>query len=190
MTTDSDLKKAVVEIAVFFTTLVKEGERAAVVIGASRLETELERLLKRLLCHCAGGIDNLFDQDRPYSTFSAKILLAHRLGILGSDFEHALQMVRKIRNDFAHSMQSEHLSDSRHKNRVQEIKRLVHSSAQWKAMDSALRPHVESEDIADFCICAAVMLAILQTLVFTAQRIEHINKATFDISKWRVSPTI
>ena len=190
MTPDSDLKNMVVEIAVFFTILVKEGERAAVVIGASRLETELERLLKRLLCHSAGGIDNLFDQDRPYSTFSAKILLAHRLEILDSDFEHALQMVRKIRNDFAHSMQSEHLSDSRHKNRVQEIKRLVHSSGQWKAMDSALRPHDTSEDVADFCICLAVMLSILQPLVFTAQRIEHLNKATFDVSKWQIVPPI
>jgi len=127
----------------------------------------------------------LFDQDRPYSTFSAKILLAHRLGILDADFEHALQMASKIRNDYAHSMQSEHLSDTRHKNRVQEIKRLVHSSSQWKAMDSALRPHVPTEEIADFCICAAIMLSILQTLVYTAKRIEHAYKATFDVSKWR-----
>jgi hypothetical protein len=174
----------VAETAEFFFTLIKEGERAAVVIGASRIETALERLLKGLLFQSAGGSDNLFDEYRPCSTFSAKIVLAHRLGIIDSDFEHALQMFRKIRNDFAHSMQAEHLSNSRHKSRVQEIMRLVHSSDSWKAMDSALRSRTQSEDIANFCICAAVMLMILDVVALTTKRIEYPKKAKFDVSTW------
>ena len=59
--------------------LMKEGERAAVVVGAARLDLALEHMLKRVMRQHPGGQDNLFDPDRPLGTFSAKIGLAFRL---------------------------------------------------------------------------------------------------------------
>src|SRR5437867_124895 len=86
-------------IVPFIEQLVRESERAAVVLGAARLEAALEKALSLLMQPSANGQDTLFDSDRPLGTFSAKIILAHRLGLIDNDFEHALQMIRKTRND-------------------------------------------------------------------------------------------
>src|ERR1700727_2523834 len=99
------------EIGSLIGGLVLEGERALVVVGAARLDVALEELLKKVLRHHPGGSDNLFDPDRPLGTFSSKISLCYRMGLLDHDFERALNLVRKIRNDFAHSLGSPSLSE-------------------------------------------------------------------------------
>jgi hypothetical protein len=59
--------------------------------------TKLPSLDKRLS-------KNLFEDFRPLGSFAAKIDLAHALGIT-SDFIYAeIQKIRKIRNEFAHSV--------------------------------------------------------------------------------------
>jgi hypothetical protein len=90
------------ELKAFIAILAYEGERSLVIGGAARIDVGLERLLKAVMSRGPRGKDdNLFDPDRPLGTFSAKIKLAYRLGLLDDDVEHALQLIRKIRNDFA-----------------------------------------------------------------------------------------
>jgi hypothetical protein len=109
------------ETTSFVEGLAKEGERAAVVLSAARLDVSLERLLKKLMHPHPGGSDNLFDSDRALGSFSAKIALAYRLGVIDRNFEHALQMIRKIRNAFAHSIDVASLSDSPHNGQLAEL---------------------------------------------------------------------
>jgi hypothetical protein len=109
------------ELAVLLRGMLAEGERASVVVGAARLDLALERLLKWYLLHHPGGSDNLFDPDRPLGTFSAKISLAFRLGLIDREVELSLQLVRKVRNDFAHSATIATLSESSHASRVREL---------------------------------------------------------------------
>jgi len=85
----------------------------------------LERLLKSVTRHVPGGRDDLFDPDRPLGTFSAKIALAYRLGLLEDHVEKALHLVRKVRNDFAHAITEVSLSESAHQNRLSEITKCV-----------------------------------------------------------------
>lgn len=105
----------------FLGSLIRESERAAVVLAAARIDVDLERILKHVLHRHPGGTDSLFDSDRALGTFSAKIALAHRLGLIDEDFEHSLQMLRRIRNDFAHQLESESLSSTRQKPRLNEL---------------------------------------------------------------------
>ena len=121
--TQHELANRAAGTAKFITELAIEGERAAVVLGASRADAVLEELLKAAMRHHPGSSDNLFDPDRPLGTFSARISLAYRLGLIDAPCEHALQMLRKIRNDFAHSATRATLDESHHKNRVLEIVR-------------------------------------------------------------------
>lgn len=111
------------ELTDFLTGLANEGQRALVIGGAARIDVAVERLLKAVTLPCPGGNDNLFDPDRPLGTFSAKIALAHRLGLLDDPVEQCLHFFRKIRNDFAHATSPVKLSESAHRNRVQEIKK-------------------------------------------------------------------
>ena len=48
-----------------------------------------------------------------FRTFSAKIALAYRLDLVDKPVEHALQMIRRVRNDFAHSFEDASLTEQR-----------------------------------------------------------------------------
>jgi hypothetical protein len=138
-------------------SLLDESERASVILAAARLDVDLERLLKHLLHHHPGGSDPLFDGDRMLGTFSAKIAMAYRLGAVTPDFEHALQMVRRIRNDFAHDLESESLSSTRQKARLAElVRRMEHSEVYvsgWKAFEAMKK----SPEHLQFVLCTVCM---------------------------------
>ena len=80
----------------------KESDRAAVILEVARLDILLYQLLVSVLLPSVTKDDVLFDGEGPLSTFNAKIDLAYRLGLIDDKFAHALHMVRKIRNSFAH----------------------------------------------------------------------------------------
>jgi DNA-binding MltR family transcriptional regulator len=147
----------------FITGLAKEGERALVIGGAARLDVALERLLKSVTRHTAGGRDDLFDPERPLGTFSAKIALAYRLGLLEDHVEKALHLVRKVRNDFAHATTKVNLSESAHQNRLSEITKCVRECP----IHERLRRSCEKEfpQISEFSASLLLALIILVTVI-------------------------
>src|SRR5438128_2585584 len=79
-----------------------ESDRAAVILGAAKLDMMLFQILQARLVSCATGKDELLEGDNPLSTFSARINVAFRLGLITSELARALHLVRRIRNSFAH----------------------------------------------------------------------------------------
>jgi hypothetical protein len=75
-----------------------ESDRAAVILGAAKLDMMLFQILQARLIACASGKDELLEGDNPLSTFSARINIAFRLGIITSELARALHLVRRIRN--------------------------------------------------------------------------------------------
>ena len=143
-------------------SLIRKSERAAVVIAAARLDVDLELLLKRILHRCPGGTDPLFDSDRALGTFSAKIFVAYRLGILNPDFEHVLQILRKIRNDFAHQLEHESLSSARQKSRLAELIRWAEKSDVYKTCMVLPVPEGKTIEHVQFVVCVLCMVVLLQ----------------------------
>jgi hypothetical protein len=163
-------------------SLAQESERVAVVMGVAQVDIALERLLKSLFQKHPGGQDNLFDPDRPLSTFSAKIALAFRIGVIDSDFEHVLQMLRKIRNDFAHSTEPEKPSESRHRNRMKEVLNAMKSSPSFEIIRTIiLNAKISSPDLTDFSAAIALTLLVLETTMVVNQRIAHARVASFKL---------
>lgn len=159
------------DIAAFVVNLANEGERSAVVLGASRADTILEEMLKIALHNHPGGDDNLFDLDRPLSTFSARIALSFRLGLIDEACEHALQMLRKIRNEFAHSISKASLSESRHRNRVLELAREAKKSGQIYTDFEKIFANCEPM-LREFCTAVTIILARLEYTATNAKRID------------------
>jgi hypothetical protein len=169
------------EISALVLGLMKEGERAAVVVGAARLELAVERLLTRSMQLHPGGSDNLFDPDRPLGTFSAKISLAFRLGLLDKKVESSLQLVRRIRNDFAHSVGPASLSDSSHSNRLRELtERCRDNSNYYGAVFNMLSMHPATEKLRLFCTALVLLIAALEDSAFNAKPFAVAHPATFD----------
>ncbi len=152
--------KNAAEAEAFVRSLTNESERAAVVLGAAKLDSLLELLLKRSPLPSPGGKDDLFDTERPLGTFSAKISIAYRLGLIDKDFEYSLQVVRKIRNSFAHSIENETLSKSSHHDRLFEVTKIlseygdiVISAPSVAGVKSSI-----SKDLATFCGVLTVLV--------------------------------
>ena len=148
------------ETAEFVIGIAREGERAAVVLGSARLDVSLERLLKKLMQPHVGGSDNLFDSDRPLGSFSAKIALAYRLGVIDRTLEHALQMIRKIRNAFAHSITVANLADPPYNGQFNELIRDLRKNG--NSFDNMVLTFKElglSENVLFFlCRCSCVVV--------------------------------
>jgi hypothetical protein len=167
----SPLKERASEMGKFVLGLAEEGERSAVVLGASRADALLEELLRTALKRHPGGSDNLFDPDRPLGTFSARIALAFRMGVIDDSCGHALQMLRKIRNDFAHSSSRATLSESRHRSRVVELVREAKKVGKhYDKMDlwfDKCDPTLRS-----FCAAVSVVLSRLDFAAIDAKQVE------------------
>jgi len=112
----------------FIDEFARETDRAAVVLGAARLDAQLYQLISKVLAPCSGSNDELLDGDSPLATFSSKINIGYRLGLIDASMARALHLCRRIRNSFAHEITSSTLDA--HRDRIRELVNLFSSSAE------------------------------------------------------------
>lgn len=98
-----------------------ESDRAAVVLGAAKLDLVLYQIIQAYLIPSATGNDELLDGDSPLGTFNAKINFAYRIGLIDLNYARSLHLVRKIRNSFAHEVSGCSLTSGAHSDRVREL---------------------------------------------------------------------
>ncbi len=79
--------------------------RALVILASARIDTQLRSLLEGFLLPSNGGLgksDDLLDGENPLATFSSRIKICRRVGLIDDDFANALDKFRGIRNQAAH----------------------------------------------------------------------------------------
>lgn len=102
----------------------KETDRASVILACAMIESTLETMIKSKLVPSPTAEDNLFDTPyAPVSNFRAKIELAYRIGLISSNLCHDLNIIRHIRNDFAHNIKGCSFEDPVVRNRITELMR-------------------------------------------------------------------
>ena len=109
------------EFILFNLEFKDESDRAAVVLGVSNLDNLLYQLLEGFLQPNTGKKDELLEGDSPLSTFSARIHMCYRLGLIDSEFTRALHLVRKIRNSFAHQVSGVSLQSGPQSDRIKDL---------------------------------------------------------------------
>jgi hypothetical protein len=93
-----------IDLESFKSRFASESDRAAAVLGASLLDARLEDVFRTNL---ATNHDLLLGRSGPLSTFSSRINLAFALRWIDADTSHDLDIIRDIRNDFAHHLDHE-----------------------------------------------------------------------------------
>lgn len=89
----------------FEVSIASESARAKVILSCCYLDNLLTQLLISCLAPSITKEDPLFDgPNAPLSTFSSKIELAFRMGMISDENRTSLHLVRKIRNQFAHEL--------------------------------------------------------------------------------------
>jgi DNA-binding MltR family transcriptional regulator len=85
---------------------LSETDRSCAILICSHLDELMEKLLKARFVSTKSKSDDIFEGYGPLSSFSAKIEIAHRLGLVSKRMRSDLQIVRKVRNHMAHGTDS------------------------------------------------------------------------------------
>ena len=91
--------------------LAERSARPLIIIGAAKIEQLLFEMLNTFLLpkRIRGKEqDELLIGDTPLATFSARIKICHRLGLIDEKLCGTLELLRKIRNQCAHSVSFDH----------------------------------------------------------------------------------
>lgn len=82
--------------------LILQHDRAAAITLAAGVDQDLEILLRKFFVDEPNVVDKLMKGLAPLATFAARIESAYALGLISESERRNLNLIRKIRNDFAH----------------------------------------------------------------------------------------
>jgi hypothetical protein len=139
--------------------LVEKQPRALVILACAKIDTQLRKLIETVLLPKAAKTkepDELLDGDSPLSTFSSRIKMCRRLGLLDVDLLGALDKLRDIRNQAAHWI-SFGVSDAPLRDQVRNLRSLVESRRSYSLTVS--RFLIETE-LTEFESLQAVLLTL------------------------------
>jgi len=106
---DEDLKY----FSEFLAEFQAETDRGAALVGAALIDTRLDALLRSHFVK-SKAVEDLMDAgNAPLGTFSARIKMAHALGLV-TDLEFSeCEIIRRVRNMFAHGVHGLTFKDQR-----------------------------------------------------------------------------
>jgi hypothetical protein len=165
------------------TEFEKESDRAAVILVASLFDNALGTYLRNTLLPTPTATDDLFDApNAPLGSFSAKIILSYRLGLISVRFGRDLHLIRKIRNEFAHNIHGCTFETSAVRSRILE---LAKSSGMLEKSVDARRTFPKGAR-GDFMMMASWMLWALHSRIDACASIQE---AKLEFGYLDVKPT-
>ena len=116
-----NLKPHISEIGDFRVSLTQESDRAVALMAAAFLEDYLARMISSNMIENSKVRKEVFDHNGSLGTFSAKIDIAYMLGLISQEIRKDLHLLRKIRNEFAHTAKPLTFLDHNIKSRCDEL---------------------------------------------------------------------
>jgi hypothetical protein len=167
----------------FVTEFKEESDRAAVILGAAKLDALLQQILDRYLRPSLSNSDELLEGDSPLSTFSSRINACYRLGLITPEFAKALHSIRRIRNSFAHELSGASLASGPQYDRLNSLLlpfRPLHFFHEFREEVFG----AESTPSADFKVCLALLAGRLAALLAAVVPVDSSNAADAIVAEW------
>ena len=123
----------------FFNILNSESDRGLVLVGSSHLDGVLMDILKLYLREPRVANDTLFSFQGALGSFSNRIEMAYRLGLICTNFAYVLDRIRKSRNQMAHHIENFALENSPHKDLIDDCIDVMVDSQFFSAIIQAYR---------------------------------------------------
>jgi len=80
----------------------KETDRGVALLGAAFLDDVLAVMLRAFFVDDREAVNKLITAGRPLESFGSRTHLGYCVGLLGTDIYDDMNLIREIRNDFAH----------------------------------------------------------------------------------------
>lgn len=104
-------------------SLKKESDRAKLILVSSWIDYFLKvKIQNEFSKGNKKARKDLFSLNGPFATFSSKLNLAFCAGWIDSDVYHDIQIIRKLRNDCAHSIENITLDEERVRKEIEKFK--------------------------------------------------------------------
>ncbi len=144
-------------MGLFMDHFADESDRASAIVGAAILDYSLESVLKSYFIKSPNKKnDVLFDgPNAPLTSFSAKIDMAFRLGIISEKMSKALHITRRIRNTFAHDIMNCNFANQRVISLIQELRKVIFKN---KRLHNRVRPSFPEGPRGDFQMCLSLIV--------------------------------
>lgn len=106
MNNEINVQKEITQMNIYINNMKSESDRGAVLSIAAALEDRLKEIILLFLRDNKSASKLLDGFNAPIGTFSAKILMAHALGLITDKEFKEFETIRKIRNRFAHTWEN------------------------------------------------------------------------------------
>jgi hypothetical protein len=149
----------------FMLTFMLHPDHVAVIVAASKMDELLAFAIRKRLLPCPQKKDELLESERGLGTFSNRIDLAYRLGLISADLARALHIFRRIRNDFAHAYEGQSLDVAPHKDRVEELSTRINMHPNITNLRKIIgaAPNIGPQKLS-FIIAATLVITRLETI--------------------------
>lgn len=102
-------------------TFTKQSDRGSALVAVAWVDDALEASLRAFLRHDRNLADMILRPEGPLGSFSSRIKTAYLLGIITASLYSDLEIMRKIRNDFAHVRQAMRFTNQSIKDRCKSL---------------------------------------------------------------------
>jgi hypothetical protein len=159
--------------------LAERSVRPLIIIGASKIETLLFEMLNTFLLPKRvrpREQDELLEGDTPLATFSARIKVCHRLGLVDETLCATLELLRKIRNLCAHSVLFDH-TKSPAREQLAEFKRRVEGRDSYQLTKGRYFDKADLEGIEELQCLLLTICVLLEAIQQKMKRTSGHKKA-------------
>ena len=102
-------------------TFTKESDRGSALVAVAWVDDALEACLRASFLDEKKIVDAILRQDGPLGSFSSRVKTAYLLGIITASLYSDLEIMRGIRNEFAHVRRSVRFKDQSIKDRCKSL---------------------------------------------------------------------
>ena len=157
----------------FMMTFVVQPDHVAVILATARMDDLLADLIRFRLLPCATSKDDFLDGGNGVNSFSNRIDLAFRIGVIEPQLASVLHLFRKIRNNFAQSYTEQSLTKSPHSDRLAELELRARQHPRFDIMKSRLEPLEScSESMKTYAICAVFAIGNLESAPIVTKTVD------------------
>ena len=160
----------------FMREIRSETDRGTAIVGASVLDDLLAEILRKRFVNLPKIADLLLVSHGPRGSVSSRIHLVHMLGISRPDQYHDLNIVRKIRNRFAHVHQPVSFDDQSISDLCNNFRQVEMLEEYKEEMPEAIRQLVTFKYESTRELFIAHVVQLFAGLVLKMQSLSHIEE--------------
>jgi DNA-binding MltR family transcriptional regulator len=146
--------------------LDEKNDRALIILCSSIIDIQLLNILDAFFLNSIKKDDDLLKGDNPLATFSSRIKIVYRLGLVDETFRALLDTIRKVRNLSAHSIELD-IRKSPIRDHILTLKRNIKDRPSYKLITKRYfenNINKNNETKALFVTISIILEAVLQSI--------------------------